>query len=207
VIFELCHFYKIWLNQNKYVFAITSGWLLGFIISTEGIRIDPFKVEAILQFPPPSSIRQLQSIQGNANFLRRFIANYAKITKGFMHLFKKGVPFLWEDFAQRSFDALEKALTSAPLLSLLNYSRDFLLYLAAAESTFGMVLVQEDDYFYEHVIYYLSQGLVGPELHYSLVNKLALEVVHAIWRLWNYILLRKTFVLAAVNPFQFVLNR
>ena len=50
----------------------------------EGIRVDPFKVEAILRLPPLSSIRQLQSLQGKANFLQRFIVNYAEVTKGFM---------------------------------------------------------------------------------------------------------------------------
>lgn len=57
------------------------------------------------------------------------------------------------------------------------------------------------------MIYYLSQGLIGPELRYSLVEKLALAALHAIQRLRHYILLRKTFVLAAVNPFKFILSR
>ena len=100
MVFERCRFYKIRLNPNKCVFAVTSGRLLGFIVSDEGIRVDPFKVEAIVQLPPPSSICQLQSLQGKANFLRRFIANYAEITKGFMRLLRKGVPFVWDDFAQ-----------------------------------------------------------------------------------------------------------
>lgn len=98
LIFERCHFYKIWFNPNKCVFAVTSGQLLGFIMSTKQIRVDPFKVEEILKFPPPSSICQLQSLQGKAHFLRRFIANYVEITKGFMRFLKKGVPFLWDDF-------------------------------------------------------------------------------------------------------------
>ena len=101
---------------------------------------------------------------------------------------------------------LKKALTTAPLLSPPNYSRDFLLYLAAAESTIGMVLVQEDDALAEHVIYYLSRGLVGPELRYTLIEKLALAAVHVVQRLRHYIILRKTYVLAAANPFQFVLS-
>ena len=84
-----------------------------------------------------------------------------------MSSLKKGVLFLWDDFTQRSFDALKKELTSAPLLSPLDYGRDFLLYLVTAKSTIGMVLVHEDDAFSEHVIYYLSRGLEGPKLHYS----------------------------------------
>jgi hypothetical protein len=118
--------------------------------------IDPLKVEAIIQLPPTGTILQLQSLQGKANFLRCFITNYAKITKGFMHLLKKYVPFYWDDVAQHSFEALKHALTTAPLVRPPNYNKDFLLYLAAIESTISMVLVQEDDFLSEYVIYYLS---------------------------------------------------
>ena len=118
--------------------------------------VDPLKVEAIVQFPPPCTILQLQSLQGKANFLRLFIVNYAEITKGFMHLMKKDAPFFWEESAQCSLDTLKHTLTTAPLLRPPNYNKDFLLYLAATESTIGMVLVQEDDSFSKYVIYYLS---------------------------------------------------
>jgi hypothetical protein len=70
-----------------------------------------------------------------------------------------------------------------------------------------MVLVQENDFLKEHVIYYLSRGLVGPQLNYSHVEKLALAVVHVVQRFRHYILLRKTTVIAIVNPFQYMLTR
>jgi hypothetical protein len=124
-----------------------------------------------------------------------------------MCLLKKGVPFCWDEVAQCSFEALKCALMSSPLLSPPDYGKDFLLYLAATESTIGMVLVQEDDVLEEHVIYYLSRGLVGPELNYTHVEKLALAVVHVVQRFCHYILLRKTTVIAVVNPFQYVLTR
>jgi hypothetical protein len=103
--------------------------------------VNPLKVEAIIQLPPPCTILQLQSLQGKANFLRRFIANYAEITKGFMRILKKNVPFYWDNATQHSFEALKHALTTAPLLRPPNYNKDFLLYLVATESTIGMVLV------------------------------------------------------------------
>jgi hypothetical protein len=125
-------------------------------VSTTGIMVDPLKVESIIQLPPPGTILQLQSLKEKANFLIHFIANYAEITNGFMRLLKKDIPFYWDDAAQHSFEMLKHALTTAPLLRPPNYNKDFLLYLATAESTIVMVIVQEDDFFLEYVIYYLS---------------------------------------------------
>jgi hypothetical protein len=207
LIFIRCHYFRIHLNPNKCSFCIMSGRLLRFIVSTIGIMVDPLKVEAIVQLPPPCTILQLQSLQGKVNFLRRFIANYAEITKGFMRLLKKDVPFFWDESTQCSFDALKHALTTTPLLWPPNYNKDFLLYLAAAELTIGMVLVQEDDSFSEYVIYYLSRGLVGLELNYSHLEKLALATVHAVQQFHNYVLFRKTTVVVVMNPFQYMLTQ
>ena len=66
-------------------------------MANDGIHVDPLKVKAIMHLPPPRIILQLQSLQGKANFLCRFIVNYTKITKGFMRLLKKGVPFIYDD--------------------------------------------------------------------------------------------------------------
>jgi hypothetical protein len=124
-----------------------------------------------------------------------------------MHLLKKDAPFFWDQATQCSFDALKHTLTIAPLLWPPNYNKDFLLYLASLESTIGMVLVQEDNSFSEYVIYYLSQGLIGPELNYSHIEKIALAVVHIVQRFRHYVLFRKTTVIVVVNPFQYMLAR
>jgi hypothetical protein len=87
--------------------------------------VDPLKFEVIVNLPPPRTIIELPSLQGKDKNVCRFIANCVEITKGFMHLLKKGVPFLWDDQAQWSFDALKKALMLTPLLSPPDYSQDF----------------------------------------------------------------------------------
>lgn len=97
-----------------------------------------------------------------------------------MRLLKSWVPFFWYESTQCSFDALKKALISAPLLSPLDYNKYFMLYLATPESFIGMVLVQEDDELKQHVIYYLSRGLVGSKLKYSHVEKLVLAAFHVV---------------------------
>ena len=133
LIFERCRHYKICLNPHKCVFCAELGRLLGFIVSNRGIQVDPLKVEAIVNLPPPHSIRQLQSLQGKSNFLRHFIVNYAKISKGFMRLLKQDTPFVWDETTQLAFEELKKDLLWVPLLCPPDYSRDFILYLAASE--------------------------------------------------------------------------
>jgi hypothetical protein len=115
-----------------------------------------------------------------------------------MHLLKKGVPLCWDEVAQHSFKALKHALTSSPLLSPLDYGKDFLLYLAMQQS---LLLVwswfKRMTCSKEHVIYYLSRGLVRPKLNYTHVEKLALEAVHVVQRFCHYILLRKTTIIVS----------
>lgn len=103
-IFLCCRQYNIHLNPHKCAFCVESGHLLEFVIFKEGIWIDPLKVEAIMISPPPSSLHQLQSLQGKVNFLPCFVPNYAELAKGFNHLLRKGIPFIWDEVAQKSFD-------------------------------------------------------------------------------------------------------
>jgi hypothetical protein len=123
-----------------------------------------------------------------------------------MRLLKKDIPFYWDESTQHSFDVLKHALMTAPLLRPPNYNKYFLLYLATTKLTIGMVLVQEDHFLSEYVIYYLRRGIVALELNYSHVEKLALAVIHAFQRFRHYILFRKTTSIAIVNPFQYVLT-
>ena len=92
------------------------------------------------------------------------------------------------------------------MLSPPDYNCDFLLYVVVSQETIGMVLVQEDEKIHEHVIYYLSRNLIDAELRYTHVEKLALATIHVVQRLRYYILLHQTFVIAHINPFQFVLT-
>ena len=73
-----------------------------------------------------------------------------------MHLLKKDTTFCWDEWAQESFDTIKRALESDPVVSPPDYSRDFLLYVAASMETIGMVSIQDDEEIQEHVIYYLS---------------------------------------------------
>jgi hypothetical protein len=68
-IFLRCGYYRIRLNPHKFVFCVEYGRLLGFIFSMHKIWVDPLNVESIINLPPPSTLHQLQSLQGKENFL------------------------------------------------------------------------------------------------------------------------------------------
>jgi hypothetical protein len=207
IIFQWCRQYNIRLNPLKCVFCVTAGRLLSFIVSQSGITVDPLKVQAITEIPPPRNLRQLQSLQGKANFLRRFVPDYAIRAHGFLRLLRHNIPFHWDDYAQYSFDDLKAALSNAPLISAPDYNRDYILYVSALAVSVAGVLVQLGDENHEHVIYYVSKNLSGPPLKYKHEEKLALAVVLAVQKLRHYILLRTTKVVADSNPMQYLLSR
>ena len=188
------------------MFCVSSGRLLGFVVSNDGIRLDPCKVQVIINLPPPSNVLQIQKLQGKANFLRRFIPNYAELTKGYTRLLKKDVLFEWDQVAQDFFDALKETLIKASLRYAPDYQKDYNLYLAAADTTIAMVLV-EDVNGIEHPIYYLSRNLNDTESKYSYVEKLALAAVQAIQRFRHYVLFRKTTIMSDCNPMTYILSR
>jgi hypothetical protein len=97
LVFERFRYYCMCLNPHKCIFCISSGCLLEFLVFETQIMVDPLKVEAIHRFPPPHNIRYLQGLQGKSNFSRRFIVNYANITKGFMRLLNKDTLFIWNE--------------------------------------------------------------------------------------------------------------
>lgn len=82
--------YGISLNPKKFHFSMTKGKLLGKIVSKEGVRIDPKRVEAIDKIPIPKIIKAIQSFFGQINFVRRFILNFTKIVKPISRILKKG---------------------------------------------------------------------------------------------------------------------
>ena len=194
-IFLRCCHYNIQLNPHKCVFCVETGRLLGFVVSKDGILIDPLKIAAILSLPAPTNLLELQSLQGKANFLHCFICNFAEKTYGYMRLLKKDTPFFWDDQAQWAFDNLKHALTHSPMIRPLDYSNNFLLYIAASTTTIVMVLVQENLDGQDHVIYYANKNLMDSETRYSRVEKLALATVIAVQKLRHYILLCTTTVL------------
>lgn len=144
------------MNLKKYLFGLEEGKLLGHIISKYGIRIDPARIEAILQIQHPRSIRELQAFLGKINFLRRFISNLEEPIRSLNKMLKNDLTIKWTIEAKRSFEDIKLALTKTPVLVSPKFDRDFIIFSFASEHTIVVVLLQKNDQGYEQPIAFLA---------------------------------------------------
>ena len=138
---------RLHVKLKKCVFAHASIPFLGFLVTSSGVCPDPAKVKAVENWPLPSTVTEVRSLLGFANYCRRFIKNFASIASPLTELTRASVPFpaqLSAD-AVASFDALKLALTSAPLLILPKVGPDaeFAMYTDASTLAIGAVLMQD----------------------------------------------------------------
>ena len=133
------------------------GKLLGHIVSAEGVRIDPDRVEAIQALPLPRSKKEVQAFLGRINFLRRFVSNFAELVKHITAMLRKGHEIKWTAEPRKSFDQIKKALTEAPVLISPDYSKDFMIFSFASFDTVAAVLLQKNDQGQEQPIAFLAR--------------------------------------------------
>jgi hypothetical protein len=146
------------LNPSKCCFAAASVVFLGHIVSKEGTRPDPSKINAVWEFPAPTTVVSVRSFLGLTGYYRRFIRGYAKLAGPLFELTKKDVDFIWNEDCQRAFGALKRALIGAPILVRPNFKESFLLDVDWSTKGVGAILSQKEGRF-ERVIAYASKAL------------------------------------------------
>jgi hypothetical protein len=139
--FEKCHRFGLSLNPKKSHFAMREGKILGHIVSRDGIRIDPKRIEAIDTINIPKNIKEIQSFLGRIIFLCRFIPNFAEIVKLITWMLKKDSRVNWTTEARASLVHIKKVISEAPVLASPDYLKDFLIFSFASEHTIAAVLL------------------------------------------------------------------
>jgi hypothetical protein len=126
--FLKCRRYGISLNPKKSNFALKEGKLLGHIFSTNGVKIDPKRVEAIKNLSLPRSKKDIQSFVGIINFIRRFITNFAELTKNITAMLRKNSEVKWNEEAKHSFNAIKEAIMTTLVLIIPNFAKEFYIF-------------------------------------------------------------------------------
>ncbi|KAM1789773.1 hypothetical protein ACFX12_033900 [Malus domestica] len=135
------------MNPAKCAFGVSAGNFLGFLVHHHGIEVDENKARAIINAPPPMTKKQLQSLLGKINFLRRFIANSVGKMKAFSTLLKlnDSDKFEWKNEHQAAFMQIKVSLTTPPVLVPPRRDKPLKLYISAAEESIGCLLAQDND--------------------------------------------------------------
>jgi hypothetical protein len=110
-VFEKCRKFGISLNPKKSLFGLEEGKFLGHIISKDGIKIDPDRIEAIQKLEHQRNIKELQSFIGKLKFLRRFIPNLAELLRNITNMLKKYTKIKWDTESKQYFEQVKRALT------------------------------------------------------------------------------------------------
>ncbi len=190
--------HKLWAKAEKCEFFTDRVEFLGYVISPAGIEMDRKKVEKVLDWPNLKTVKDVQIFLGFANYYRKFIANYSKLCTPLTRLLRKDITFKWDDPAQKSFDALKTAFTTAPILTHFDPARQIIIETDASDFAIAGVIshpdLQEDGTETKdpnkrklHPIAFFSRKLSPAELNYEIYDKEMLAIVESFrnWRAYT----------------------
>jgi hypothetical protein len=131
------------INPTKCVFGVPSGLLLGFMVWHRGIEANPAKIDAIRKMAKPSNKKDVMKLTGMMVALGRFISKLGEKRLPFFKLLKKADKFVWDDEAQKDFEATKESLTTPPVMTPPIPKETLLLYISTTTNVVSTVLVTE----------------------------------------------------------------
>ncbi|KAA0054634.1 pol protein [Cucumis melo var. makuwa] len=174
---------KLYAKFSKCEFWLRKVTFLGHVVSSEGVSVDPAKIEAVTNWPRPSTVSEIRSFLGLAGYYRRFVEDFSRIASPLTQLTRKGTPFVWSPACESSFQELKQKLVTAPVLTVPDGSGNFVIYSDASKKGLGCVLMQQGK-----VVAYASRQLKIHEQNYPTHDLELAAVVFAlkIWRHYLY---------------------
>jgi len=133
--------HKLYAKFSKYEFWLDTVKFLDHTISSEGISVDPNKVQEVTDWKPPTSVHQIRSFLGLAGYYRRFILDFSRIAKPMTELLKKDVKFKWDAKCDEAFHTLRGLLTTTPVLAQPDNSKSYDVYCDTLGTGLGCVLM------------------------------------------------------------------
>jgi hypothetical protein len=189
-VFAILQANSLYLKKSKCSFAQTKIEYLGHVISSAGVATAPDKIQAVKEWETPENAKQLRSFLGLAGYYRKFIQHYGLISKPLTDLLKKHSQFIWTPQHQHCFDTLKNALITAPVLSLPDFSKPFIIETDASDKGIGAVLMQQGN-----PVAYLSKALSNRSQALSTYEKECLAIILAVDR-WKPYLQHLPFTIA-----------
>ncbi|KAA3483284.1 DNA/RNA polymerases superfamily protein [Gossypium australe] len=165
---------QLYAKFSKCEFWLREVGFLGHVVLANGIRVDPSKISAVIDWKPPRNVSEVRSFLGLAGYYRRFVKGFSMISTPMTRLLQKDVRFEWSEKCQQSFDQLKALLTEALVLVQPESGKKFVIYSDALLNGLGCVLMQEGK-----AVAYASRQLKPHEKNY-LTHDLELAAILAL---------------------------
>ncbi len=208
VVFQRLREAGLKLKLKKCSFVKDSVPYLGHIVSANGLATDPAKIAAMMKFPAPKNVKQLQTFLGLTNYYRRFVPNFAQLAHPLTELTKKDAEFTWDEQQEKSFQSLKDRLVSSPVLAFPDFTKPFIVCTDACDYGIGAVLAQKHEVpglgEAEVVIAYMSRHLLERERHWATVEKEAFAIIQACKTFFPYLYGRTFTVVTDHKPLQWL---
>lgn len=188
-------------NPKKCALGLEEARYLGYVIGRGIIKPQINKVEAIQDWPRPSTKKQVRAFLGILGYYRRFVPQFATMAAPLTDLTKggKAVMVSWNPEAERAFQELKVALCNQPVLITPDFKKEFVVQTDASDVGLGAVLSQEVGG-EEHPVTYLSRKLSPAERNYSIVERECLAIKWALESLKYYLLGRSFRLITDHSP-------
>ncbi|XP_055613020.1 uncharacterized protein LOC129759569 [Uranotaenia lowii] len=194
------------INLEKSKFAVSELPYLGFILSEKGFRPNPDKIEAIVNFERPTSVRSLRRFLGMVNYYRRFIDNFSEKTALLTDLLKgKPKVIQWNADADQAFSVLKEKLITAPILANPDFQKPFTIQTDASDTALAGVLTQENDG-KEHVVAYFSRKLTMTQRSWKAAEKEGAAAMEAIEKFRPYVEGTRFTLITDSSALSFIMN-
>ncbi|XP_049886412.1 uncharacterized protein K02A2.6-like [Pectinophora gossypiella] len=179
------------VKKSKCVFMADEVNYLGYIVSKQGIRADPSKIEAIKNMPTPSNVSELRSFLGMVNFYAKFVRKMSDHLHPLYELLKKGCKWEWRATCASAFERVKELLVDGAVLAHYSPRRTTVLTCDASAHGVGGVLSQLEDDGRERAVAYVSRKLTSAEKAYSQIHREALAIVYCVKKFHQYLYGRK----------------
>src|SRR5260221_168078 len=191
--------WRLFLKPEKCKFKQKEVEYLGLVISKDHVTMDLTKVRGVMEWLTPMKVKEVQSFLGFVNFYWKFIHDFSDITHPLYTLTRKTQQWVWGSPEQEAFDALKKAVTSAPVLTFPSQSSCFCLECDASNFMTRAVLSQVQADGMHQLITFMSKGFSDVECNYQIHDKEMLAIMHALDE-WHH------FLEAVVEKFKILMD-
>jgi hypothetical protein len=177
---------QLYAKPSKCFFGLKEVEYLGHIVSHEGVKVDPNKIRAMMDWPIPKTLKNLRGFLGLTGYYHKFVRNYGRIAVPLTTLTKKDA-FSWTPEATKAFEQLKEVMCTVPVLTTPSFTKIFIVECDALGNGIGAVLMQEG-----RPLAFESQPLKGRDLHKPVYEKEMMAILHALKK-WNPYLIGRHF--------------